>query len=756
MTLPPENGSDEGAGLAGTGANADAESAPFPEQASAPAAEVARPPLSIALALCLGALATCTLLVLFAEPIRDGDLWWHLAYARQMITNRTLIPDHTLYSWTPAAGGRIYCAWLAELALYGAYTVGRLPLLFVLRYAFLFAVFAILVVHARTEGVVRHPLCWLICVLAGFMSYSAGFIKPEIVSYLCMAVMALAWIRMKGRNPHSHYWCYVFPLVTLVWVNSHGGVIFGMMFLGVVAVGEEMNALYSPHCALPVRVRRHLFFALLLTGLALVATPYGVPYPLQLFKALVTKDPYEMRTIQAYASVFSPGKARLHYDEYFVLAVGLLAVLLARPLRERKLDWALVLVNLVFGALYTAFLRTTFYWAPVFGISALSLLARGPIGLRFGPVWRQRALAGVVAGVMLFLGGRTLFESACRPVKDRWLGFGISYFNPVEEAEYLREHCAGKRLGHDYNSGGYYLWRLWPEIKIFIDPRQFPYRQWLREYRDFVTGRDRAPLLQRFPADIWSIQYSYKSTLSWFLNDPNWQPVFYGPVAVIFARRSGPGQVVPGRAPGVGDIRNWSQAMQVLAFALNVGDLQGADIVFAGIQRRFGGVLHRDRVADAALLLDGLRAYYAGDYERSAALLTAARDKKLIRSTVLLARCYQQQAAASWRAGDDLEAHRLAVAAMAVDPQGLVSLYNVGVIEWYLAQQGIPVPERPPAPSQSRRLTWRHCLALFAEKARGTEAAPARLVILAEDILAGAAVRRPPLLVPSVSRAMTE
>ena len=38
----------------------------------------------------------------YAEPIGDGDLFWHFAYAQQMLEARTLIPDPTLYSWTPA------------------------------------------------------------------------------------------------------------------------------------------------------------------------------------------------------------------------------------------------------------------------------------------------------------------------------------------------------------------------------------------------------------------------------------------------------------------------------------------------------------------------------------------------------------------------------------------------------------------------------------------------------------------------------
>ena len=87
--------------------------------------------------------------VMYAEPIKDGDLWFHMAYARYMIHNHTLIPDHTIYSWTPASGKEIYCAWLSEFVLYTLYQKGGLTLLFIFRYLCL-AVFAC--GGARTSG----------------------------------------------------------------------------------------------------------------------------------------------------------------------------------------------------------------------------------------------------------------------------------------------------------------------------------------------------------------------------------------------------------------------------------------------------------------------------------------------------------------------------------------------------------------------------------------------------------------------------
>ena len=60
-------------------------------------------------------LLLATIALRLAEPVPDSDLFWHMAYARQMLASGTLVPDHTAYSWTPTDGAMIYCAWLSDL-----------------------------------------------------------------------------------------------------------------------------------------------------------------------------------------------------------------------------------------------------------------------------------------------------------------------------------------------------------------------------------------------------------------------------------------------------------------------------------------------------------------------------------------------------------------------------------------------------------------------------------------------------------------
>ena len=195
----------------------------------------------------LAFLVLLTLGIRFAEPVRDGDLWWQMAYGRYMIEHRTLVTYHSAFTWTSAESPTIYCAWLAEIFLYLLHAAGDLPVLFAFRYACLLLFVLAVWYQARRLGVARHPLTWLICLLGVLMSQNAAYIKPEIFSYVFMTLSVLVWLRIKSEGEKARRTCYLFPVLMLLWVNSHGGFIFGAVFLFVMGLGEGAAAPVRNH-----------------------------------------------------------------------------------------------------------------------------------------------------------------------------------------------------------------------------------------------------------------------------------------------------------------------------------------------------------------------------------------------------------------------------------------------------------------------------------------------------------------------------
>jgi hypothetical protein len=536
----------------------------------------------------LGLVVLLTLAIRYAEPVRDGDLWWQMAYGRYLIEHRTLIPDHTVFTWTPADNAMIYCAWLSEIFLYLLYQAGDLPALFVFRYSCLLIFVVTVWLQALRLGVASHPMTWLICLLGVLMSQSAAFIKPEIFSYVLMTLTALVWWHIKSSGETAWRSCYLFPLLMVVWVNSHGGFMFGALFLCVLGFGETLNVFCSSKKALSPRVWRHLAVSLFLSGLAIFVTPYGWRYPAYLIPSMLGKSTEGLRVVTAYASALDRRAFKFHYATYLISGGLILLGLLWPDVKRRRIDWAVLLTNVAFAFLYTRFLRTTYYWAPVFSLSAVHLLAQREN--RLWPKDRTAALAlgGAIVLACVLLGGRASFDAVCRPHNSRWFGFGISYQNPVEEADFVKTHLSAYRLGNDYSSGGYLLWALWPEMKIMIDPRQFPFKGWIAQYAAMQSGRNIKGFFRNFPCEVWCIRYKSRLLIGRLLRSPDWRVAFYGPSAVVFVRKDVAGlERKPRIGEGIGSIKNLRQAQYVLQFAAGIRDWDGARAILAGMKERF-------------------------------------------------------------------------------------------------------------------------------------------------------------------------
>jgi len=707
-------------------------------------------------ALILGLLAVATWLILCTRPDPDTDLWWQMAYGRQMLSERTLIPDHSIYTWTPTTRNPLpYCAWLAEIFLYLLHKVGGLSLLYLFRYACIGLLVGSVYVYARTCGVVDHPLVWLLCLLALLMSQMATLLRPQIISFVLMIGAVLAWLHVRSRQDDGWLWCYLFPLIMLLWINSHGGFIVGMAFYVTIGLGEELNALYSTRVALSLKLRRHLILALILSGLTVFATPYGLDYLTTLSRDLANVSPRHMNAIAEYHSIFSPSHRLSHYLEFGVASVAVLVPLFIRRTMRRGMDWALLLVLAVFGYFYCKYMRTTIFWPPLVALIGTALTADEA-------AWRRangKAPIPIVSVLFVVLGclffARFTYDRITMPAVGCWNGLGISYINPVEESVYIDEHHAGCRLGNDYNTGSYLLWRLWPKTKTFIDARHFPFVQWFDRYLELENTTRIGEFLAKNQADVWCFGFVQRKLIAWFLESPNWVPAFYGACGAVFVRRdlATPEQKVRS-GPGLDSIKNLNQGLLVLTFALNTQDWPGTERILAGMEKYFVLPSQREVVVGARSLQKGLVAFHGRRYDEAVQYLTASRKTLPEVSASLLKTCFTLQAANEWTKGDSMAALVKAQSALSLVPNDVQALYNVGVINWYRSAAANDrirsgsaggILEKVDVPPKA----WKEPLEKFLSLAVKETGVPAVCIDVANEILIkGKLSQRPPLFIP--------
>jgi tetratricopeptide (TPR) repeat protein len=421
------------------------------------------------------------------------------------------------------------------------------------------------------------PLAVLILLVGAKMATSGIRIKAELFSFIFMTAMVWVWFRVKSssRDPGEtgRYLWYVYPVLMLLWVNSHGGFIFGLAFLATLGVGEAMNRLTGSAQMLAPQTRRHLFTAILLSFVAVLFNPYGWAYPAQLLDSLIL-NPGEfsrhVKTVMEYQTIFFPAARHLLFMDAMVIAVCILVALLAVHIRRHRPDWTIILINTLFMIIYMRYLRTTYFWGIIFVFTALYLLkeaCRSYPGL-LSEKPRSYFLQALIVCALLVFSARAYYYALVSPD----FGFRVNYQNTFTEAEFIRESFPDiTRIGNDYNPGAYLIWALGPGKKVLIDSRYFPYAPWYDEYNEFFTTRDNAvrrKFLEKYRTDLWVCTYD-SPHLEYFLSSPDWRLVFYGPSACVFISRGTAypeGVKVSQAISGV----SFHQALRISGFAVQV------------------------------------------------------------------------------------------------------------------------------------------------------------------------------------------
>ena len=528
--------------------------------------------------------------LVYAEPIQDGDLFWQMAYGRQMLDRHTLIPDHSLYSWMPASNRTIYCAWTAELFLLGIFNLAGTAGLFVLRYAVVIAILVLLWRYARRVGLGRSPLTALALLIVALAGKGGTIIKPELFSFLLFNATVFVFLRARliaREGGDARRWLVAVPLIMVLWVNSHGAFLLAAPFLLAAGVGELLSARFSPATAMPRGQRHWLIGCLAACLLAVNLTPYGPAYPMQLIGDYIFGRQRRPDTAWnvAHLPIWDSSVLGLHLVEYGLLMVALLGVafVLVRVQRQAPVDWTLVLATIAYLPLYVFQLRTTYFFPVVFAYSLLTLLAnkrRADAGRKqAGAVATHRpAVAALATVTFMALGARAAYATYAAPPAGSWLGFGTSYVNPVVETAYVEREGLGPRLYNIFDSGGYLLSELYPRNQVMVDSRSFPFLSWFPEQFDFANGRSVARFIARYPADVAVLDLLKDRTWLAFLQMDDWRLVFYGPTAAVLVRDP-TAQLMAGSDPRwawVGDLRNASSALNAFEFASFVGDFPTA------------------------------------------------------------------------------------------------------------------------------------------------------------------------------------
>jgi hypothetical protein len=447
----------------------------------------------------------------------DPDLWWHLKAGQQIIDTRS-IPHTDDYSFTKQGSEWVAHEWLSEVIVQGLYRLsGFVGLVIIFS---LIVVIALWLTYRRCEG---KPYAAGIAILLAAAASSPLFgIRPQMLTLLLASIYIVLLERYDPKEQSRRLWWLV-PLM-LLWVNLHAGFALGLVLIGLYMVRAVLDGEW--------RYVRPLLIVLVICTAVVPLNPNG----LRMFTY-----PYETLTSPSMAAFIqewaSPDFHKTTYLPLLLLLLSTAGAMALSPKRARPGELFLVLITAL-GALRSV------RHIPIFSLFAAPALAkhlwaiaqaRGWDKLLTGEETRPNAIKLLINLVLLVtplaLGVSRIWHFATHQRNYEMIR------NPVAAVEFLKSQHLPGPLYNRYGWGGYLIYQLYPDYRVYIDGRADVYgdaffTEAVHTYDGLVNWHDS---LDKY--NIQTVLIEPDVPLSLLLrNDSQWSKLYEDDQAVIFCK----------------------------------------------------------------------------------------------------------------------------------------------------------------------------------------------------------------------------
>ncbi|MBM3121939.1 MAG: hypothetical protein FJZ97_07095 [Chloroflexi bacterium] len=379
------------------------------------------------------------------------------------------------------------------------------------------------------------PLAALaITLLAAAASSLHWLARPHLFTLLLVAV----WTGLLDgiRNGQRTIW-WALPLVMLLWVNLHGAFIFGFIIWLAYAAGWSWRR-WVVHAEEPAGVGRSLALGGALSLAVTALNPVGL-------KLWATSLGYAGNAylVGHTAEYLSPNFHDVSTWPFLLMILtGLWLVAAARP--RLSLESALLLMGWLGLALVSV------RHVPVFAIVSAPILTGCLPGVLQasapGLAWQRREagmarLEGGLRGhawpiAVTLAAGLALAGSVPLTPFAGGNAFSPRVF-PVQAVNWLESRPPTGRVFNYFPWGGYVLYRLWPDVRVFIDGQTDFYGEALtREYEQVITLSDGwEAVLEKYDV-VWVLMPPDSGLARALHSDSAWSEVYADATAVVLER----------------------------------------------------------------------------------------------------------------------------------------------------------------------------------------------------------------------------
>ena len=458
----------------------------------------------------------------------DGDLGRHITIGNYILDTGT-IPTRDIFSHTMTGQRLVPHEWLAQVIFALAHRVmGLSGDVFI---AALLGALTILIVYE--ELIKRGNFRLVALFIATWVTVVSSvhwLARPHMFTFFFVALWTYGLERFyKKENKFLWY----FPVLMLIWVNTHGAFIAGFVVLGAYIADWIWEFLHG-------RGIKEMGWQLFLIGLLSFAVTFINPSGVHLWGTSVGYVSNEFMTSHTVEYISPNFHEKDMWPFLFMVAFALFALMQEQKIQIRE---ALLLAGWMAMSLYSVRNMPLFavITAPIYGTLiqpwAEKMLNRAKQAQ--GPRESENILRGyvwVVASVLFF--GFVLWRGI--PIDQKGTGnVFLPDKMPVQAVDWLEKNPQDGKMFNHFIWGGYILYRMWPSETVFIDGQTDFYGEALmREYFDVI---DVSPNWEKIldkhavswmliPRDGRLAKYLYS------VNDDAWNMIYEDDLAVIFRR----------------------------------------------------------------------------------------------------------------------------------------------------------------------------------------------------------------------------
>ncbi len=523
------------------------------------------------------------------RPLADADIGWHIRNGEQILATHSL-PRSDPFSSTMQGQRWFAWEWLYDMLLGILHQACGLNGVVWLCALLVAAIFALLL-WQLLQGGTGLLLAILLMLLAEAAATIHLYARPHIVSWLFSLLWFVVlehwehWDKWERREQESlPQWIrWFFPASMLLWVNVHGGWIFGLALLGIYTIAAFVNGVRAQDefaASRALHRARAMASAFAVSAVATLVNPYDWRLHAHIYRYL--GDRYLMNHIDEFRSPDFHGWSQRSFAVILVLVLAafagnrlsdnrtsgnrtsgnrtsdnrgklrlsqLLVVLLAAYAgfySSRNLPVSSMLLVLVAGPILWGNFASlaekpgAWHWVRN-GAARISnfsdRMGAQEMELR-GHLWPivSVALAFAICLEGGWLGSRQLIHAQFDPKK---LPVAAVTFLQKEFQDSQEKQASAEPVFSTDAWGGYLIYRMYPERKVVVDDRHDLYgSDRIRQYLILTQGE---PGWQSVLKE-WQIRTALlptDSTLANLLRElpQDWRVAYEDNVAVVFERR---------------------------------------------------------------------------------------------------------------------------------------------------------------------------------------------------------------------------